>query len=279
MLRRTALSCLVSLAFALPGPVAAEPVSPGRPISEFRPSQHGFPFVNSFSGSPLPGVFGNLGVDSALGAPNTFGLCGGMSFAAADFFLARTPVPTQTAPPRRGTPLFRFLQQRQLDSLGPRLTLAARFSLWMSAEDFGPGGVAAHTLPELLDIAEALSRAEPAILGLVLTRRAPGGGALWENHQVLARAAHRPTANQLTLSIYDPNYPGIDDAVIHSRLVIAGSIPSGGPIAVRFPVLGAISQRVVPGRRATPVRGIFRVPYAPATPPAIPPHRAHPATP
>ncbi len=68
----------------LPSPVPPPPST--RSFADFRPSLHGFRFTNHFTGSPLPFSLG--GLEKHLNLPNDFGLCGGMSFAAADFFLA-----------------------------------------------------------------------------------------------------------------------------------------------------------------------------------------------
>ncbi|MFN0130921.1 MAG: hypothetical protein ACKVW3_00060 [Phycisphaerales bacterium] len=94
-------------------------------LAEFRPSLHGFRFVNSFTGSPLP--FGLGKAEKSLNVPNRFGLCGGMSFAAADFFLAARPRPDARQPPTQGDPLYNFLYGRQVVSLGTMGVMAAKF--------------------------------------------------------------------------------------------------------------------------------------------------------
>src|SRR3954462_5939222 len=71
----------------------------------FTPRHDGFGFRNIFRGSPLPASVRDadsgplraikLGLGSGLGLPSEFGLCGGMSIAAADYYLAKVPVPDQ----------------------------------------------------------------------------------------------------------------------------------------------------------------------------------------
>lgn len=245
------------------------PESP-RAISEFRPSLHGFKFANSFSGSRLPAGLGKL--ESALGAPARYGLCGGMSFAAADFFLARIDVPTATKAPAAGTPLFKYISTRQNDSLGDKLQHAPRFAQWMMRPDSGLLGVRELTLAELPAILTQIESNHPALIGLVFSSRgekpAGEGGAVWDNHQVLAYAAQHHSPIAIDLRIYDPNYPGADGAIIRCQIVPVATdlaAPMGG---WRVPVFGVHCERVVPGHRSTRVRGLFQMPYTFFAPPA-----------
>lgn len=249
-------------------PAQAAPT--GRPISDFKPSIHGFKFANSFTGTRLPAGLGRI--ESALGAPARYGLCGGMSFAAADFFLSGRTIPGATKAPESGTPLFKYISTRQNDSLGPKLERAPRFAQWMTRSDSGLSGARELTLAELPAIVGRLESGQPVLLGLVFSSRGEKpvgqGGAVWENHQVLAYGVQRHSPTIIDLRIYDPNYPAADGALIRCRIATVSSdlaAPMGG---WRVPVFGAICERVVPGHRSTPVRGVFQMPYAPAVPPA-----------
>jgi hypothetical protein len=222
------------------GPAAA------RTFAEFRPSHDGFAFRNDFAGSPLPVSLGSA--EKKLGLPSRFGLCGGMSSAAADYFVAQHPIPTDTAPPEHGTPLYSYLYSRQSASFGAMGAMALRFIEWMQLPEDGDDGTRARTAREVPAIEAALARGEPVILGLVLVSTKETCEP-WQNHQVLAYAAKRDGAT-LDVSIYDPNFPKRDDAVIR----IAQQ--DGGPVCAR----------IVTGRKPTPVRGLFKMPYAPATP-------------
>jgi hypothetical protein len=212
---------------------------------------HGFHFVNSFTGSPLPVPM--PAAEERLGLPNKFGLCGGMSSAAADLFLAGAAVPGDSTPPERGTPLYDYLYQRQASTLAPMGVGAARFVEWMQLPEEGTDGTHARTQSELPGILTLLERGEPAMLGLVLVSRERGGSKAWENHQILAYGFSRLPMDVVELKIYDPNYPGRDDAVIRFA-----PLPSGLRI-----------ERVVPGRRSTAIRGFFLMPYASMRPGAI----------
>jgi hypothetical protein len=240
---------------------AAEPVeesrleraAPGmRSFAEFRPSLHGFRFVNSFTGTPLP--LEGTGLEKRLGLPDRFGLCGGMSFAAADYFLSGWTVPDISTPPERGSDLYDYLYRRQVSTLSPAGMQALKFMEWMDLAEEGSDGTHARTLAELGAIVESLQRGEPAVLGLVLVGRGSesenGRREIWQNHQVLAYASRRLPMNVVEISIYDPNYPLRDDVVV--RVI-------GGP-EVRM-------SRIVPGGRTTAVRGFFRMPYAQVQPP------------
>ena len=265
---------------AQPQPPRAEAVPPD--IRTFRPSTNGFAFVNHFTGSPIPFSLG--GLENKIGAPSTFGLCGGMSFAAADLFLAGRTPPTRDKPPVKGEPegggaWFGYIQTRQLASLGPSLEQAAKFGRWMSLPDDGGRadmpllGTRTMTLCELGEIRTALAAGKPVALGLVYNRHASnteaGGrtGVPWENHQVLAYDAttqSRAGKGGTTIRIYDPNYPKRDDAIIRCDLVLTGSMLAGPWGGVRVPVLGVESMRVIGTQRPTLVRGVFAMPYTPA---------------
>jgi hypothetical protein len=243
-----------------------------RDIRTFRPSANGFAFVNHFEGSSLPGGLGALTGDlqQRLGGPSSYGLCGGMSFAAADLFLAGRPPPDRTNPPTRGEKLFDYIQKRQITSIGDGLTLAGTFGRWMALPDDGVFGTRRLSLDQIDDLRASLDRGEPAIIGLVFrhhigNKHARGAaGSPWENHQVLgyALAADPKDPRAFDFRIYDPNYPKADDAVIHCREVVTGTMlaaPWGG---WRVPVYGAECERRVGTRSKTLVRGIIAMPYA-----------------
>lgn len=117
------------------GAKAAEPLVLARSNREFLPSLHGFAFRNDFTGSPLPSQLQGLGIESLVDAPSSHGKCGGMSAAAADYFLSYSARPTATTPPRPGTPLYTYIASRQFDSLGPFAIEAARFIELMTLPD------------------------------------------------------------------------------------------------------------------------------------------------
>lgn len=252
----------LSGAASAPPPATAGAEAVARPsFSAFRPSRHGFRFVNSFTGSPVAFA----GVEIGLPGPSSYGLCGGMSFAAADLFIAGHSVPERSTPPSRGSATFEYLVKRQTTSLGPGLREGRRFVQWMARPDDGAGGTRELTAGIVPGIVDTLEAGEPVVLGLVLNRRGRGS-AMWENHQVLAYRASRDATGDTVLHVYDPNYPGADKAVIRCRPAITGD--EIDPITGwRVPILGLSCAREVPGKPTTVVRGIFPMPYE-FTPPA-----------
>jgi hypothetical protein len=235
-----------------PGGAFVEEVATRPAFADFRPSRHGFAFVNSFRGSPLP--VSVRGIERRLRVPERFGLCGGMCFAAADFYLAGRDLLSEIQerePPENGSALYRYLYARQAASLGPMASMFTKFVEWMELEEGGADGSHARSVAELALMLPAIDAGEPVVLGLVLAGR---GQEVWRNHQVLIYgvADGGDEGGTPALRIYDPNYPLRDDVVI--RWV---SDDDDG----RF-------ERQVPGRTPTRVRGFFRMPYVPAAPPA-----------
>ena len=185
------------------------------------------------------------------------GLCGGMAFAARDYFERGLPPPSDTEPPGDG-PLFDYLVDRLFDSFdlpwGParylelmnpilrdeetgwsRIGLGPRGRVWRMARDESPA------------IRAEIDGGHPCPLGLVrVTSTDPVD--LKENHQVLAYG-YEFDVDRLTLLLYDPNRPGRDDLTISLNKRDPGRIP-----VTTHP----------PGIR---VFSFFRTPYRPATPP------------
>lgn len=231
-----------------PVPVAGTP-APTKVIPSlagFQPSRHGFAFVNSFSGSPLPI---DLGTKSTK-LPSSFGLCGGMSFAAADYFLAHKESPPNTRPPAQGTALYTYLYKRQATSIGPMGAMGLKFIQWMRLPTSGAGSTHELTLQELPGIAAALTRREPVVIGLVLVTAAETPEP-WHNHQVLAYGVDESVAGRTDIRIYDPNFPKRDDVVI--RITREGE--------------DCLIESIVPNRRTSRVWGLFRMSYVPVVPP------------
>ncbi|MGQ0627999.1 MAG: hypothetical protein ACT4PL_07860 [Phycisphaerales bacterium] len=254
----------------LAGPVSTvddAPDSPADPpdFREFRPSRNGFAFRNSFHGSPMPPGLEALG--TLFGAPSHFGLCGGMSSAAADLFIRGDVPPHNTAPPQRGDALFDRLWHRQVDSFGENFGMVATFASWMNKRDDGLLGTQHLTACTLGPIARSLRKGEPVIVGMVL-RGNGRGEQLWDNHQVLAYSA-ASDGPRIRLNVYDPNHPRNDAVAIVCTPRIIGAVVGFGPLAVRFPVIGYAGELQAaptperPKATRTPVRGVFAMPFSP----------------
>lgn len=190
-----------------------------------------------------------FGLNGGGKLPNRFGLCGGMSFAAADYFIAKKPPPPDTKPPVEGTKLYKYLFARQGTSVGPMGAMGLKFIEWMRLPDAGPDGTRARTLTEVPAMTAALKRGEPVVIGLVLVTAAESREP-WNNHQVLGYAVEE-TDRQTDIHIYDPNFPKRDDVVLRVRR-------EGDDCSIAM---------VVSGRPDRRIRGMFRMSYAAATPP------------
>ncbi len=231
-------------------------VAPDQAATEFVPSRHGFRFANRF-GVPL--VARTL---RQAGIRATYGLCGGMVALAYDFFEHGRALPPAAAPPMPGTPLWRALVRRQIDSLGgsPFFPQVAAFARWTACSDAEAQRRTATAWP---GIRRRLEAGRPVQLGLIYTRRL---ARLWENHQVLAcgfadarggpgfphQMRDRLCPGQgFGVRLYDPNYPLRDDVVLRAAW------QAGGRLACR---------QLVGGRPVRSVRGFFALPLRPEAP-------------
>ena len=198
-----------------------------RRVEGFLPSLSGLHFPNSFDHVPLRTIeIPLVGTTVELGDA-AHGLCGGMVFAARDYFEAGQGPPAATTPPRDG-PLFEYLVQRLFDSWDiPRGI--ARYLHLMSPElpDFGLGDGLARLIgrsrawimirDEWPRIQRDIDANRPSPLGLVNCKSADPAH-LGQNHQVLAYG-YDLGGTDLTLAVYDPNVP--DDDTVRISLSLA----------------------------------------------------------
>jgi hypothetical protein len=225
-------------------------------VPGFLPSASGFRFPNSFPEVPLRWI----GIPGVLRIPigdASNGLCGGMAFAARDYFEAGQTPPPDTEPPASGL-LFDYLVTRLFESfdlpLGPacyiklmnpilgdgetvwsQLGLAPRGRVWRMAREEWPR------------IRAEIDGGHPCPLGFVRVVSTDPVD-LKENHQVLAYG-YELDAERLTLLLYDPNRPGRDDVSISLDTRARSPIP------------------ITTDPAGTRVYSFFRVSYRRATPP------------
>ncbi|MFL5689697.1 MAG: hypothetical protein ACJ77I_11965 [Chloroflexota bacterium] len=177
-------------------------------VPGFLPSTNGLRFANRFASGPTvrlgPIDPRWVGVGDA-----SSGLCGGMSWFVRDWFAAGLAIPSGTEAPPNGSRLFRALVRRQVLSLD-WLRTPVRF--WFAGA-VGRSRAARHSLvAEWPLIRQDIDAGRLSMVGLV--RRATVSPLdLTRNHQVLAYA-YEIAANEVTLRIYDPNWPGRDDVTI-----------------------------------------------------------------
>lgn len=193
----------------------------------FVPSADGFAFANSWPSVPavsVPLIFGSLGIGNAAR-----GLCGGMVYAALDYWYAGAVPPT--AQPAAGTPLFRFIVRRLVDSWQVPVGVS-RYYWWMQLSDIG----ARHqTISEQWPAVKAkLDAGVPATLGVVTVASA-NPFQLGANHQVVA-CAYSIAGTEVTIGVYDPNSGPADDIWI--KFAAAGSSGFAHNLGLSLPVRG-----------------------------------------
>lgn len=217
--------------------------------TDFTPSLHGFSFRNRFPGQPLPSFISKFpGISKILSNSQSYhGLCGGMCFATYDFFLAKRTISSDNAVPEPGTPLYCYLDQRQIDTYGPCGKFIAKFALWTALPD---SRVQKLTSNELEKVITQLDSGQAVILGLVYVSIVDTL-AIWLNHQVLAYS-YSGDPKSINIKIYDPELPRRDDVVIEIKRESAGF---------------QCKQKVCNVNREARVRGFFVIPYIPVEPP------------
>jgi hypothetical protein len=223
----------------------------------FLPSRDGFGFTNSWPAQPALTVgtpFGRLKLGNAKG-----GFCGGMVFAALDYWYAGLSPPA--ARPDAGDPLYRYVVRRLIESWRSPAGLA-RYYRWMSLPD---GDRERHLLGRPVVTRRGLAwrtitvhwprvRADldggtPSPLGVV-TVASPNPAALRFNHQVLAYG-YQVSGDTVTLRVYDPNQGGDDGTFLR--------------FDTAEPAKATTIAHNLGLRR--PVRGFFRTTYTRSTPP------------
>jgi hypothetical protein len=210
--------------------------------ASFLPSRHGFAFDNSWPPEPAVRVRTPIG---AIGIGNAArGLCGGMVFAALDYWHAGRRPPADR--PAAALPLYHFIVRRLVRSWHIPAGVATYYR-WMLRSD---SDVAHRTVVQQWPRVQALlDRGQPAALGVVTVASA-NPLLLGHNHQVLAYGYRRDGAH-LTVAVYDPN-SGPDDRVF-----------------IRFDAAAAVGAAFAHNVNiGWPLRGFFLTGYASARPPA-----------
>jgi hypothetical protein len=227
------------------------------PKTNFRPDTHGFAFVNRWTldyqeinstrrqlrdgigaiRTPIQSVLVALRVAPGLrraleetsaemigwvdnAAVEPYGLCGGMAFAALDYYLAGRDVPRGASKghPTDQTPegkrLRDYLTKRLADSLALNV---GTFLVWMAIlQDTsgngpfagGAGRLRRESEKQWRKLKRIINRGQPIPLGLVGTTEDPT-----QNHQVLAYGYDDPGDGTGTIWVYDMNCPGKERAI------------------------------------------------------------------
>lgn len=271
------------------------------PTTAFDPAKNGFAFVNYFTfdevevtriRAQLTGSVGNAlstlspaasalaglqGANKALGdliqanLPHAYGLCGGMAYAALDYFKAGRPLPRGRGPqdwPTRSTPggaaLRDYLWKRLLDSLGAgggaATTLAWQVmlhrvpSFWPFSG--GPGWLLARSRQQWAVLKGHLDQGEPWPIILVGDTHNP-----FNNHQVLAYGYEDNGDNTGVIHVYDMNSPG------NQPPGVPETVGQTLRIDLRGPALAAVES--CPSAERGPLRGFNCSAYTFNQPPDV----------
>jgi hypothetical protein len=142
---------------------------------------------------------------------DTYGLCGGMAFAALDYYKLQWVVPRgnhaedqPTRTTREGAVLRNYLWERLIQS---QIDNGVKFLIWTVALQMPGGGGSSWVLDQTKQEWEKLKRqidaGEPCPLGLIGTTN-----NLLANHQVLAYGYEDNGNGTSVLYLYDSNCPG-----------------------------------------------------------------------
>jgi hypothetical protein len=191
-------------------PVVNEVDVPG-----FRPSTHGFHFANAWphGATVRVGPFDPriVGIGDAAD-----GLCGGMCYAVVDLFAAGLPIPADREPFANGSPRFRAIVRRQVESLA-WLTVPVRYWLRSALGGSLGGDRARATFEREWPVARReLDAGRLVLIGLIRVASADPR-TLTSNHQVIAWG-YAESGRGVTLRLYDPNWPDRDDVAITIHL-------------------------------------------------------------
>ena len=183
-------------------------------MTKFNPAVHGFKFNNAFTNIFISGVDWTTG-----------GLCGGMSYAALDYYKFNKQIPQQSYMPAEGMPLQSYLYNRQVTSIVVNVDRWAELGL-------NPGGARNREFfnwglqtgsGQLGRLMSYIDRGEPVVIGL-----SSCGSGCKGDHQVLAigyqlgryKGDLGAYIEDLTIFVCDPNHP---EAIMKLKPNNAGS--------------------------------------------------------
>jgi hypothetical protein len=169
------------------------------PKADFVPERDGFHFANEFVNviAKFPG-YGTL---------ETGGRCGGMAYAALDYwFNGRLPIPADAALPHDGTLMADYIYKRLLDTY--TVPSAINFITWTLAgdgENFFHKGVTRWTKEgEFPKLRAMVDTGKPQVLGLV---KVTDLRQIGEDHQVVGYGYEDDGKGNLSAYVWDNRYP------------------------------------------------------------------------
>jgi uncharacterized protein YjbI with pentapeptide repeats len=174
-------------------------------MTNFNSVTHGFKFANTFDNN---GFVAGINI-------NFSGLCGGMSYAALDYYSRNTQIPQANEKPNEGTQITEYIRSRQWKTYENQADKWAELAAtnWFGARtsEFWNWGVQGFNGGRLQELRSQLDNGNPAILGLF----AAGDGGFGGHHQVIAIGYDMGRYNgdlgnykdDLKIFVCDPNHP------------------------------------------------------------------------
>ncbi len=169
------------------------------PKTDFVPERDGFHFANEFVNviAKVPGY----------GTIETGGRCGGMAYAALDYwFSGRLPIPSDATLPHDGTLMADYIYERQLETY--LVPSAINFITWTLAgdgENFFHKGVTRWTKEgEFPKLRAMIDTGKPQVLGLV---KVTDMRQMGQDHQVVAYGYEDDGKGNLVAYLWDNRYP------------------------------------------------------------------------
>jgi hypothetical protein len=170
-------------------------------LTDFHPDKNGFNFSNTFKNDFIPAFDIHTG-----------GLCGGMSYAALDYFLSGVPIPVQPFAPANGTKLYNYFYDRQVASLERNADKWAELylnPLGSRNTEFFNWGISAKKGERIDELKSFIDNGKPCVLGMYGIN---GTG----DHQVIAigydmgryKGDLGPHKEDFKIFVCDPNHPG-----------------------------------------------------------------------
>lgn len=171
------------------------------PNTTFTAATNGFKFPNKFQPQIYIGP-----IDIGLN-----GLCGGMSYAALDYYFFGLPIPKETSLPEDGSVLEQYIYDRHLKALDNTIWLWAERWFnpfgWRTSEFFH-WGLQASGGGQLEWLKKSIDAGKPCPLGLV------SPDSVWDNHFVVATGYESTKkkvgplqVDELNIQIYDNRFP------------------------------------------------------------------------
>jgi hypothetical protein len=186
------------------------------PASAFKPTVHGFHFVNQFASDVIMNEM--YDVPTWMFPDMSWGLCGGMCFAALDRYFRREPVPDTKTTPGKGDDLFHELVMRQMKAVAQ--VGMNNILDYQARPDEGHWYNPRHSIGHLTlteqwpGVRSKIDAGIPTTICLI--RAEPWDPRIGNNHQVVVYD-YSIDGGLVRLHVYDPNIPDNDTVVVGFR--------------------------------------------------------------